>query len=91
MPVRLGTDGQKNPESATKLGGRAALLCHVLPYSRAIESFDLLAILGCERQGRCAGFSSFWARHNEALPFGLIDTVRRRPLRDNSYAAVRVP
>src|SRR5438093_12882213 len=42
--------------------------------SRAIESFDLLAILGRERQVRCAGFSSVWYRHNEALPFGLSST-----------------
>ena len=29
-------------------------------HSRAIESFDLLAILGRERQVKSAGFSSVW-------------------------------
>jgi len=46
--------------------------------SRAIESFDLLAILGRESQVRYAGFSSVWYRHNEALPFGIPKYFARR-------------
>jgi hypothetical protein len=42
--------------------------------TRAIESFDLPAILGRERQEKMGRLLLGWYRHNEALPFGLSST-----------------
>src|SRR5438477_12000049 len=56
--------------------------------SRAIESFDLLAILGRERQvkRRWLLLGLEQAQRSLTLWRAKLDTVSRRPLRDDSYA-----
>src|SRR5258706_10671160 len=55
--------------------------------SRAIESFDLLAILGRERQVKMRRLLLGLVQAQRSLTlWAELDTVRRRPLRDNSYA-----
>src|SRR5204863_9901186 len=56
--------------------------------SRAIESFDLLAILGGERQVKMRRLllGLVQAQRSLTLWWAKLDPVRRRPLRDNSYA-----
>src|SRR5438309_10318450 len=52
--------------------------------SRAIESFDLLAILGRERHGDAPASPRFGTGTMKPYPLG---PVRRRPLGDNSYGS----
>ena len=55
--------------------------------SRAIETFDLLAILGRERQVKMRRFLLGLVQAQGSLTlWAKLDTVRGRPLRDNSYA-----
>ena len=55
--------------------------------SRAIESFDLLAILGRERQVKMRRLLLGLVQAQGSLALcAKLDPVRRRPLRDNSYA-----
>src|SRR5205085_12066691 len=55
--------------------------------SRAIESFDLPAILGRERQVKMRRLLLGLVQAQRSLTpwWAKFDTVRRRPLRDNSY------
>src|SRR5437868_12954710 len=55
--------------------------------SRAIESFDLLAILGRERQVKMCRLllGLVQAQRNLTLRRAKLDPVRRLPLRDDSY------
>src|SRR5688500_3781403 len=57
-------------------------------HSAAIESLDLLAILGHERQVKVRRllFGLEQAQRNLAPWWAKLDTVRRRPLPDNGYA-----
>src|ERR1700704_3838443 len=55
--------------------------------SRAIESFDLLAILGRERQVKMRRLLLGLVQAQRSLTlWAKLDAVRRRPLRENSYA-----
>ena len=55
--------------------------------SRAIESFDLLATLGPERQVKMRRLLLGLIQAQRSLTlWAKLDTVRRRPLLDNSYA-----
>src|SRR5215831_21168146 len=56
-------------------------------HSCAIESFDLLAILGPERQVKMGRLLLGLVKAQRSLTlWAKLDTVRRRPLLDNSYA-----
>ena len=84
VPVRTDDESCIVSRVVFRVQARRTIVFATRLQSRAIESFDLLAILGRERQVKMRRLLlglvrslTLWAK---------LDTVRRRPLRDNSYA-----
>src|SRR5713226_2170486 len=71
VPVRTNDESCVVVRVVVRAQTRLTIVFATRLQSGAIESFDLLAILGRERQVKMRGFSSVWYRHNEALPFAL--------------------
>ena len=60
VPVRTNDESCIVVRVVARAQARRTIVFATRLQSRAIESFDLLAILGCERQVKMAGFSSVW-------------------------------
>ena len=86
VPVRTNDESCIVVRAVLRAETRCTIVFATRLQSRAIESFDLLAILGRERQVKLRWLLPVWYRHNEALPFGQARHRTRRPLRDNSHA-----
>src|SRR6266568_4393424 len=88
MPVRTNDKSSIVVRVVVRAQTRRTIVFATRLLSRAIESFDLLAILGRERQVKMRRLllGLVQAQRSLTLCAAKLDTVRRRPLRDNSYA-----
>src|SRR5688572_23605884 len=88
VPVRTYDESRIVVCVVVRAQARRAIVFGAGLQSRAIEGFDLLAILGAERQVKMRrlliGLKQ--AQRNLALWWAKLDTVRRDSLRNNSYA-----
>jgi len=87
MPVRINDESCIVVRVVVRAQTRRTIVFATRLQSRAIESFDLLAILGRERQVKMRRLLLGLIQAQLSLTFwAKLDTVRRRPLLDNSYA-----
>src|SRR5579863_4227400 len=87
MPVRTDDESCIVVRVVARTQTRRTIVVGTRLQSRAIESLDLLAILGHERQVKMRRllFGLIQTQRNLPLWLAKLDTVRR-PLSDNSYA-----
>jgi hypothetical protein len=87
VPVRTNDESCVVVRVVVRVQTRRAIVFATRLYSRAIESFDLLAILGPERQVKMRRLLLGLVQAQRSLTlWAKLDTVRRRPLLNNNYA-----
>src|SRR5438094_8315636 len=87
VPVRTNDESCIVVRVVVRAQTRRAIVFATRLHCRAIESFDLLAILGRERQVKTRRLLLGLVQAQSSLTHRTkLDTVRRLPLRDNTYA-----
>ena len=87
VPVRTNDEGCIVARMVMRAQTRRTIVFTTCLQSCAIESFDLPTILSRERQVKVRRPLLGLVKAQRSLTlWGKLDTVRRRPLRDNSYA-----
>src|SRR5262249_49768568 len=87
VPVRTNDESCVVVRVVVRAQTRRTIVFATRLYSRAIESFYLLAILGSERQVKMRRLLLGLVKAQRSLTlWAKLDTVRRRPLLNNNYA-----
>src|SRR4026208_2583669 len=87
VPVRTNDESCVVVRVVVRAQTRRTIVFATRLQSRAIESFDLLAILGGERQVKMRRLLLRFVQAQGSLTLcAKLDPIRRRPLRDDSYA-----